>query len=73
MSTDTIPCDCKVHSVIKFLRANGVNMHEIHRRLCLMYSEDNVMSLVSVYQKTTMFKGKEQTHTMNNEKVIVRT
>ncbi len=56
-STDTIPSDCEVCSIIKFLSAKGVNGFKIHRRrLCVKYGEGNVTSLWSISNESTYLK-----------------
>ncbi len=63
MSTDTTRSNCEVHSVIKFLSAEGVNWCEIHRQLCVVFSEGNVTLLRSIYQWITISKaGKTSMH-----------
>jgi hypothetical protein len=43
------PTTCKIRAVIRFLRAENINIKEIHRKLCAVYGR-NVMSEGTVRQ-----------------------
>ncbi len=48
----------KLGAVIKFLNKGQVGACEIHRRLCSMYGEDNVMAVYDVYRWVEICNGR---------------
>lgn len=60
---NTVSLDCEVRAVIKFLNAEKVSGAEIHRRLCAVYGEGNVMTKKYVYEWIKLFNaGRTNTH-----------
>jgi hypothetical protein len=48
------PASCKIHAVIRFLHAKNMSAEEIHRELCVVYSQ-NVINERTVRQWCRMF------------------
>ncbi len=54
---------CEVRSKICFLIAEKCSALEIHKRLCVVYGETNIMALRNVQRRQKMFKeGRLNTH-----------
>ncbi len=57
------PFQCEIWAVIKLLNKGTVGAREIHRSLCAMYREDNIMVVPNVYDWIDMFNdGIMSTH-----------
>ncbi len=61
--TKTLPSNCEVRSIIKYLTAKNKSGAEIHQRLWVVYGEGHVMNVQNVQQWQEMFKeGRTSTH-----------
>ncbi len=64
----TLPFDCEVRSIIKFLIAENKSGTKIHWRLCAVYGEEHKMNVQNVQWWQKMFKdGRTSTYDKEQE------
>ncbi len=53
---ETPPFDCELQIGVRFLTIENNFGSEIHRHLCTAYGEENIMNLINVQWRQSMFQ-----------------